>query len=125
MQIAASGAEAVTGSWRVDDFTLARHGRRRRYRHRQQQCRFHLEQRRQSLNLRGGTAIHGTGSEFANVITGNSAANVLDGAGGADRVNGGGGDDVLVYDALDELLDGGSGSDTLRVDGSGVTLDLR
>lgn len=125
VQIAASGAEAVTGSWRVDDFTLAGTVGGGGIDTVNSSVDFTLRSGVENLNLRGGTAIHGTGSEFANVITGNSAANVLDGAGGADRVNGGGGDDVLVYDALDELLDGGSGSDTLRVDGSGVTLDLR
>ena len=53
------------------------------------------------------------------------AANLLDGAAGADRVNGAAGDDVLVYDALDELLDGGTGDNSLRIAGSGITLDLR
>ena len=37
---------------------------------------------------------------------------------------GGAGDDVLVYDSLDPSVDGGVGTDTLRLDGSGVTLDL-
>lgn len=79
----------------------------------------------EQLSLIGSQALHGTGNEFANLITGNDAANLLDGAAGADRVNGAAGDDVLVYDALDELLDGGTGVNTLRIAGSGITLDLR
>ena len=69
-------------------------------------------------SLTGSQPLHGTGNEFAKLITSNDAANLLDGAAGADRVNGAAGDDVLVYDALDELLDGGTGVDTLRIAGS-------
>ena len=79
----------------------------------------------EQLTLTGSQALRGTGNEFANVIIGNDAANLLDGAAGADRVTAAAGDDVLVYDALDELLDGGTGVDTLRTAGSGITLDLR
>ena len=34
------------------------------------------------------------------------------------------GDDVLVYDAADSRFDGGTGTDTLRVDGAGEHIDL-
>lgn len=123
--ISASGATTSTATWRIDDFILTGTVGGGGTDVANSSADITLSSGVEHLNLIGSAAIGGAGNEFANVITGNDAGNLLDGAGGVDRVNGGGGDDVLVYDALDELLDGGTGIDTLRVDGSGVTLDLR
>lgn len=123
--IAAHGSTAANGTWRIDDFTLSGSvggGGTDRV---ESSVDFTLPAGVEQLKLSGTQALHGTGNEFANIITGNAGNNLLDGAGGADRVDGGAGDDVLVYDALDVLLDGGPGNDTLRIDGAGVHLDLR
>lgn len=48
----------------------------------------------------------------------------VDGGAGSDVQKGGAGDDVLVYDAADRRIEGDSGLDTLRLDASGVVLDL-
>ena len=74
------------------------------------------------------------GDATANTLTGTSGADVLLGAqgndtlvgnGGADVLYGGEGDDVLaISDAALTRLKGGTGTDTLRLDGSGFTLDL-
>jgi hypothetical protein len=94
------------------------------------------------LTLTGTTAVDGTGNVLANEVTGNNAANflkglggddVLTGNGGADTLNGGAGNDTLlggnsadelIYDAADGSVDGGAGTDTLKVNGAGVVLDL-
>jgi Ca2+-binding RTX toxin-like protein len=96
----------------------------------------------ENLGLLGGTHINATGNAGANVLTGNSGNNalngglgndtlaggngddVLDGAGGSDSLFGGAGDDRLVWGAGDTARDGGTGTDTLRVTGSGITLSL-
>jgi len=68
------------------------------------------------------------GSEYADTIKGNDAANVVDGGGSAadgglgDTISTGAGDDTIVWHAGD-VIDGGIGSDTLRLTGSDV-LDL-
>ncbi len=125
VELSANGTSAANGTWRVDDFTLIGTVGGGGIDNVRSSVDYSLPSGVEQLTLTGSQAVHGIGNESANVITGNEAANLLDGAGGADRVSGGGGDDVLVYDPLDELLDGGAGSNTLRVDGSGVTLDLR
>jgi Ca2+-binding RTX toxin-like protein len=84
-----------------------------------------------------GSALSG------DVLTGDSGANRLDGMAGSDTLIGGDGDDVLLSsesDSIDEfssfllpgddLLDGGSGSDTasyanIQAQGYGVVVDLR
>jgi Ca2+-binding RTX toxin-like protein len=87
----------------------------------------------ENLVLQGGGNVNGTGNAGANTLTGNAGNNVLsggdgrdtiDGGAGADQLLGGNGDDRFVFDALDTLVSGGAGTDTLAVAG-GVTLDLR
>lgn len=64
----------------------------------------------ENLTLTGVSAIDGTGSDVANVLTGNTGANTLTGLGGGDTLNGGRGADNLI---------GGAGSDTYIVDNAG------
>ncbi|MBK6659973.1 MAG: hypothetical protein IPG43_18300 [Proteobacteria bacterium] len=122
--VSATGASAASARWRIDDFILTGTVGGGGTDVVNSSADITLSSGVEHLVLTGSAALRGTGNEFANDITGNGAANLLDGAGGADRVNGGVGDDIIVYDALDTLLAGGAGADTLRVDGSGVTLDL-
>jgi Ca2+-binding RTX toxin-like protein len=87
----------------------------------------------ENLELTGGANLNGTGNGFGNVLTGNSGNNILsglagndtlDGGGGADSLLGGDGSDTMVWDLMDTSAHGGLGTDTLRVDGAGVALDL-
>ncbi len=66
-----------------------------------------------------------TGTTSADVINGAGGNDLLVGLGGADVIYGGQGDDVItVTDLTFKRLDGGNGSDTLTLDGTGITLDL-
>lgn len=66
-----------------------------------------------------------TGTGFANVLVGGQGNDVIDGGAGNDVVIGGSGDDILLFDAADALrVDGGSGTDTLRIAANAITLDL-
>ena len=66
-----------------------------------------------------------SGGEDDDNLKGGGGDDVLDGGSGDDVLAGGGGSDVLVYDEDDTVkVDGGSGTDTLRFDGSGATLNL-
>jgi hypothetical protein len=66
-----------------------------------------------------------TGSAYADTLTGNAGNNVLNGGGGADILNGDDGDDTLrIPDLNFQSLDGGTGTDTLLLDGTGLMLDL-
>ena len=69
------------------------------------------------------SALTLTGNAGVNTLTGTGFADTLDGGGGADALNGGGGDDILVFDATDTAIAGGTGNDTLRFTG-GQTLNL-
>jgi len=66
-----------------------------------------------------------TGTAGADMLIGTPGADTLTGGGGADVLRGGVGDDILaVADTGFVSADGGSGSDTLRFDGAGLSLDL-
>ncbi len=68
------------------------------------------------------------GNAGANVLSGAAGDDILDGCGGQDEVHGGDGNDRLVgsSDAVADILDGGSGTDTLDLSGTslGVLVDL-
>ncbi|MGE0860544.1 MAG: beta strand repeat-containing protein [Gammaproteobacteria bacterium] len=64
------------------------------------------------------------GASAAEVLFGGRGNDVLDGGGGADVLQGGAGDDVLLWRSDLRLANGGGGSDTLRLTGSGVFLDF-
>ena len=87
----------------------------------------------ENLTLLGSGNINGTGNSLANVITGNDGSNILAGGGGNDTLSGGAGNDTLsggagndtlIWDAADGSIQGGADTDTLRIDGSGVVIDL-
>ncbi|MBX9609200.1 MAG: FG-GAP-like repeat-containing protein [Gammaproteobacteria bacterium] len=73
-----------------------------------------------------GTAGSDTfaGSSSAENFVGGRGNDVIDGGGGADVLLGGAGDDVLVWRDGIRRIDGGHGSDTLRLTGSDVVLDF-
>jgi len=67
-----------------------------------------------------------TGSILSDRIVGGSGDDALLGNGGIDVLRGGqGNDSISVLDATFTRIDGGTGSDTLRVDGAGIQLNLR
>ncbi|MEM9968112.1 MAG: hypothetical protein AAF755_08445, partial [Pseudomonadota bacterium] len=66
-----------------------------------------------------------TGSTAVDVIVAGLGSDTLIGNGGADVLRGGGGDDILaISDLAFADINGGTGTDTLRLDGSNQTLDL-
>ncbi|MBF0142235.1 MAG: FG-GAP repeat protein, partial [Magnetococcales bacterium] len=71
------------------------------------------------------TALSLGGSSAAEILRGGLGADSLTGAGGADVLIGGAGDDLLfVGDTTFLKVDGGGGRDLLRLEGSGLALDL-
>jgi hypothetical protein len=80
-----------------------------------------------------------TSNSASETLVGNAGVNVLTGNGGADVIYAGAGNDVIVlnssniaalvagYNGVDKQLsrvDGGTGFDTLKLDGSGIAFDL-
>ena len=66
-----------------------------------------------------------TGTTAAQVMIGGQGDDTLIGNGGADSLRGGLGDDILaISDLAFQRVDGAAGSDTLRLDGTGLALDL-
>lgn len=92
------------------------------------------------VNWNAGDAIHLFGSDFGNnSLVGSNRPDILDGvftssdtmngAGGADTMQSGMGPDVFVYTrgahaAAGESLDGGTGTDTIQLDGEGGDIDF-
>ena len=65
------------------------------------------------------------GATATDILIGGQADDLLIGDGGPDVLRGGEGDDILAVPAANfQRLLGGNGTDTLRLDGSGITLDL-
>jgi Ca2+-binding RTX toxin-like protein len=66
-----------------------------------------------------------TGTAANDVLVGGMGDDTLTGGGGADVLYGGAGDDILgISDTSFKRINGGTGNDTLRLDGSGISLNL-
>ena len=65
-----------------------------------------------------------TGTSQADTLIGNGDNDTLSGGAGGDILNGGDGNDIFIWDPADTSVGGGAGTDTLRIDGSGVHVDL-
>ena len=75
------------------------------------------------LGTSGADNLIGTAS--ADVMVGGRGNDILYGQGGADVLIGGAGDDLLLVSGTSGIrIHGGTGRDTLRLDGSGLTLNL-
>ena len=83
-----------------------------------------LQDNFENLILIGQGGVTATGNALANVIQGNDRDNVIDGKGGLDVLVGNGGNDSFVIYTGQEKVDGGSGTDTVRLDASLTFLSL-
>ncbi|CAN7250637.1 hypothetical protein [Aminobacter aminovorans] len=73
----------------------------------------------------GSTPVTTMGTGAAEMLIGGLGNDILTGGGGADILRGGAGDDVLGVSSTDFAdVDGGAGTDTLRLDGNGLSLNL-
>lgn len=70
----------------------------------------------------GNDTLSGLGGN--DTLYGGDGNDFMDGGPGADTYIGGAGNDVFIWDPADASVAGGGGFDTLRMTGSGVTLDL-
>jgi Ca2+-binding RTX toxin-like protein len=84
-----------------------------------------------AININAAAVANGlviTGNAGNNALTGTAQADTITGGGGADNLNALNGDDLLQLGSTDfaagEVIDGGEGTDTLRLTGAGQTLDL-
>jgi Ca2+-binding RTX toxin-like protein len=82
---------------------------------------FTLAANAEKLQLAGGVAIDGTGTDAGDVIIGNMAANHLFGEGGDDKLVGGFGNDTVEGGEGNDTVSGGPGTDSL-VGGAGDDL---
>ena len=72
-----------------------------------------------------GATVTTTGTSAAEMLIGGTGADTLTGGGGLDTFHGGAGDDRLIAgDLAFRLADGGTGTDTLALAGSGLSLDI-
>ncbi|MGN7614577.1 hypothetical protein ACQZV8_21105, partial [Magnetococcales bacterium HHB-1] len=78
-----------------------------------------------NITVGTGTAETLTGDTNANVLIAGVGDDQLVGGGGADTLYGGAGDDTFtISDTTFQRIEGGSGTDTLILDGAGLSLDL-
>ena len=69
-----------------------------------------------TLDIKGTTA--------ANTITGSAQSDTISGGQGLDIINAGGGDDTVIYMNTSQKIDGGTGTDILKIIGnSGIVIN--